>query len=197
MENATYTVTTDDGYKFSIFEDDDPGNPRSDDESLGRIYCLHPRYNIGDKHDFKAHELKEYVRSNEIAVCMPVYLYDHSVQLISTSSFVGRAPHAEWDSCLVGYTFVTKEAIRKEYGVKYVTAKVKERARKALEAEFDRYAKYFAGEVYGFVLEKDGDEIESVWGFYGDNPLENGMAEYLPDSVVNKLHEDFGIAEAV
>ena len=44
----------------------------------------------------------------------PLYLYDHSGISISTSCFVGRAQHAEWDSGQVGYIYLDKETAMRE-----------------------------------------------------------------------------------
>lgn len=46
--------------------------------------------------------------SNEVLI-KPLFLYDHSVQSISTGSFVGRAQHADWDSGQVGFVYMTKD----------------------------------------------------------------------------------------
>jgi hypothetical protein len=46
------------------------------------------------------------------AIVLPVYLYDHGVQVLSTESFIGRVHHAEWDSGQVGFIFVTKAKLR-------------------------------------------------------------------------------------
>lgn len=40
-------------------------------------------------------------------------LYDHSVLRMSTSSFLGRAQHAEWDSGQVGWVYASHEDIKK------------------------------------------------------------------------------------
>lgn len=49
-------------------------------------------------------------------VILPVYLYDHTVQRISTGSFVGRAVHAEWDSGQVGWIYCSKQRFIDETG---------------------------------------------------------------------------------
>lgn len=46
-------------------------------------------------------------------VIQPLFLYDHSGISMSTSSFVGRAQHAEWDSGQVGYIYMDKETAMK------------------------------------------------------------------------------------
>lgn len=45
---------------------------------------------------------------------MPLFLYDHGGLTMSTSSFVGRAHHAEWDSGQVGYIYLDKATAMKE-----------------------------------------------------------------------------------
>lgn len=46
--------------------------------------------------------------SNQVAI-KTLYLYDHSVQSISTGSFVGRAHQAQWDSGPVGFVYMDKK----------------------------------------------------------------------------------------
>ena len=48
-------------------------------------------------------DLKTLIAEREDIAILPLFLYDHSVQSISTASFIGRAQHAEWDSGQVGY----------------------------------------------------------------------------------------------
>jgi len=50
-------------------------------------------------------------------VIKPLYLYDHSGIAMSTSSFIGRAHHAEWDSGQVGYIYMTKDEAMHELGM--------------------------------------------------------------------------------
>lgn len=59
----------------------------------------------------------------------------------------------------------------------------------ALEAQADLYSAWAWGDVYGYIVERapldpqereDSDaweEIDSCWGFYGDNPEKSGLAE--------------------
>ena len=39
-------------YLLQIMQDDDPMNPRTDYDNLGRMICWHSRYNLGDEHHF-------------------------------------------------------------------------------------------------------------------------------------------------
>ena len=74
-------------------------------------------------------------------------------------------------------------------------------ANKTLDAEEKTVRQYLDGEVYGFIVErkplnwredtdylytqlttdedKEWEEVDSCWGFYGSDPMENGMSEYL------------------
>ena len=55
-----------------------------------------------------ASELLNLCNESGKVVVMPLSLYDHSGISMSTSSFLGRAPHAEWDSGTVGFIYMDK-----------------------------------------------------------------------------------------
>lgn len=180
-----------------IFQDEDCPSPREWD-NLGTMVCFHPRYNLGDKHNYRdpddfwfylAEEIsgstywteqmtpkrrEKYVREN--AIVLPLYLYDHSGLTMRTYPF-----SCPWDSGQVGWIYVTKAEVRKEYGVKRVTKKVRDRVIAALKAEVGTYSQWLEGDVYGFVLEDaQGNEIDSCWGFFGTDWKENGMCDQIP-----------------
>jgi len=167
------------------------------------MVCWHRRYNLGNKHNYRdpddfwvslaeeivgdtdkvermsVEQCEKVVREN--AIVLPLYLYDHSVRSMSTSSFVGRTHHAEWDSGQVGWIYVLKEKVREEYGVKHITKKVRDRVISVLKAEVEEYSQWMAGDVYGYVLEDaEGNKIDSCWGFFGTDWKENGMADQIP-----------------
>jgi len=107
-----------DNRRIIISYDDFDDNPRDMNENLGIMACFHRRYEIGDPthRDENPLEFQEWVTTNKsIAKYFPIYLYDHSGLTISTQPFNDR-----WDSGLLGYIYVTKERVRKEYGVKRI-----------------------------------------------------------------------------
>jgi len=54
-------------------------------------------------------------------------------------------------------------------GWERITSKRKEWLYTNLQSEVDIYNQYLTGQVYGYkLLDKEGSEIESCWGFYGD-----------------------------
>ena len=99
-----------------------------------------------------------------------------------------------WDSGQVGFIYVTKEDIEKEYGA--FNEKNLETAMSVLQGEVDIYDQYIQGDVYWYRLEKFlggtvageevspqealyedifWEEIDSCGGFYGGDVTENGM----------------------
>jgi hypothetical protein len=158
-------------YRIKIIQDENPFSPREDD-NLGTMVCFHSRYDLGDKHDFSREEAQEFLKSKEICVSLPLYLYDHSGITMNTTGFSCR-----WDSGCVGFTYVTKEQVRKEYSVKRITKEVIEKVTKVLEGEVETYDQYLRGDVYGYEIYEvttcsEGHEhenfVDSCWGFYGE-----------------------------
>jgi hypothetical protein len=99
------------------------------------------------------------------AICVPVYLYSHSGETIRTTPF-----SCPWDSGPLGYVFVTGENVRKEFGWKRISSKRKEQIERYLTGEVETYDQYIRGDVFGYVIKnnKEDDEIDSCWGFYGE-----------------------------
>ena len=169
------TVPGEGTYTVKIIPDSDAQNPRTDFDHLGTMVYWHRRYCIGDvdgqKEYGSAGDFLTWAKANW-AVYLPVYLYDHSVRRVSTSSFLGRAQHAEWDSGQVGFIYVTRENILKEFGTGKklaVSKRIKDQVVKCLTSEVEVYDQFLAGDVYGYVIEdENGENVESCWGFYGE-----------------------------
>lgn len=167
------------GHKIKIYHDSDAESPR-EWSNLGTLICWHRRYRLGDSHQFDSPEaflcdltgvpaqsdlsmeqLRE--RAKRKVIILPVFLYDHSGLAMNTIGF-----HCPWDSGQVGYVYVTREAVRKEFGVKRVTSALRQKAEDILRGEIVSYDAYLGGRVYGYVIEQDGEEIDVCWGFVGD-----------------------------
>lgn len=156
--------------KIRIEQDTDPLNPRVDWDNLGQMLCFHGRYKLGDEHDFSTNDyiswesMRDALEKQGAVVVLPLYLYDHGGITISTSPF-----HCPWDSGQIGFIVAWRDHVLKEYGHKRnVTAKLRERVTKVLEAEVKVYDQYLTGDVYGYVIEDDdGEELDSCWGFFG------------------------------
>ena len=169
-------------YMLEIFEDLDPTDPREFD-NLGTMVCFHNRYAFGEETELKSSdfsswaELESYLYKTEKAlIVVPVFLYDHSGLSVNTTGF-----SCPWDSGQIGYIYTSKEKIRNEYGCKRISKKLKEQIREMLVSEIDSYNQYLSGDVYGFSVtdKKSGEEIESCYGFFGTDYIENGIFDYV------------------
>jgi len=64
-----------------------------------------------------------------------------------------------------GFLAVRPETL-KEWGLTGSRATLQRKARAALRAMIPDRDSWYMGEVYGFTVERDGEVLESVWGFY-------------------------------
>lgn len=158
-------IETRDGLAVYLARDEDPQDPREDDNA-SHMVCFHPRYSLGDKHEFKSPDefrewWKEHGKGGEL---MPLYLMDHSMIGMSTGDYGDM-----WDSGQVGWTYVTAEEIRREWATgNRITKKAREQARNYLRADVETYDDYLQGNVYGYIIEDaSGKHLDSCWGFFG------------------------------
>lgn len=172
-----------------IEQDEEPENPRRY-SSFGTMLCWHRRYTLGDSQptcppdeallsivpeDFDA-EGGAWVREN--VASLNLYLYDHSGITISTNEF-----SCPWDSGWVGYIYCTLDdahrnfaeegepiswSAKSRYRVDSTSAEtctIKDYATYIMKSEVEMYDMYLRGDCYGYVVEIDGQEVHSCWGF--------------------------------
>jgi len=169
----TVDTITHRGYTINVYPDSDPYDPRAEWDNLGTMVCFHKRHTLGDKTDYQSDQFNSWGElraelAKRAAIILPLYMYDHSGITISTSPF-----SCLWDSGQIGYIYVDKETLRKEYSVRRISAKTLRLAKRVLLSEVTTYNQYLRGEVYGYTI--DGLD-ESCWGFYGD-PKEHMIPE--------------------
>lgn len=173
-------------YEGYIIRDEDPQNPRTEWDNLGRMVCCHQRYNLGDTDDVSAWvrrsgnagnwtAIEKHLREEEdAALILPLYLYDHGGLTMSTGPFGDR-----WDSGQVGFIYVTHAALDREYSTPGCTREIAlGRAHNQLEAEVATYDAYLRGDVYGWqILDCDGNHVDGCFGFFGDDGRRSAMGE--------------------
>ena len=158
--------------------DFNPTNPREDCEHSSVIIYSSTRYLLGDKRVEQGTEV-----STVDNIVLPVYAYIHSGTALSTTPF-----SCPWDSGQCGFIYEDKEAIRKEFGVKRISPKLRKRIENRMKSEIELFDQYINGEVYGFVIKDDeGEVVDSCWGFYGTDFDTNGMKDYLPEDLHEQL----------
>ena len=159
------------GYTINIDYDPSPESPREWDD-LSTIYSNSRRY------DFDGHGIEELIQEvggNIYDDVIPwdliakkyyyrkVWMYDHSgVTVCTAEENPWGSGWMAWDSGLAGVIVVDKNKAKKEW-----TTDTKARAEKWLDGEIANLDTYCRGEIYGYeVLNADGEEIDSCWGFY-------------------------------
>jgi hypothetical protein len=101
-------------------------------------------------------------------VILPLYLFDHSGITMNTTGF-----SCPWDSGQVGFIYMTKDAILKNYAVKDISDELRCKVAEQLKAEVASYDQYLTGDVYGYVIkDENGEDLDnclhdSCWGFFG------------------------------
>lgn len=174
-------------------------NPRLDD-NIGTIVSWHTRYSLGDKtndenfninkNNYSSAEEAIISNSNKDDIILPLYIYDHSGIQISTTPYNDR-----WDSGQFGFIKVSRDKVRKEFGVKRVTNSIVEKVTKILQSEVELYSMYLEGEVYSSeIIDNSTGESDYCSGFYGHDIFKNGILEILAkedqEYLKNKLNEN-------
>lgn len=156
------------GYTIKVYQDELAESPREWD-NLGTMLCIHSRYDLGDSHELDVEGILNLIGKPDI-ISLPLYLYDHSGISMSTNrAYPFNCP---WDSGQVGYIYVDKPTLRKEYSVKRVTKPIIDKAITVLVGEVDAYSKYISGQVYGYnIFNPQGEHLDGCWGFYDTDDL--------------------------
>ncbi len=186
------TYELNNGKTLEVIQDEDAQNPRTEFDNLGTMICFHNRYRLGDKHDYDVRPeyygswkdmIKRFGRANDAAVILPIYMYDHSGITISTTPF-----SCPWDSGQIGFIFIPKSKVREEYKVKRISPKLRDKITTYLLGEVETYNQFLTGDVYGFkVMNAEGEEEDSCWGFYGSDPKENGMLDHVGAKLLEEV----------
>jgi hypothetical protein len=192
MSELVKSVDLKDGNVLEVYHDEHPHSPRDWDCNIGIMAAFHRDYGLTDKDvPFKQEmfesweEVEYYIQSTlKAMVCLPLYMYNHSGITIATTPF-----NCRWDSGQIGFVYTTAKKLgqkgfnqtNNESWEEYV-ARVKE----SLEAEVKTFDQYVRGETYGYkVIDKEGDDVESCWGFLGDDLKTNGILDNISSEPVN------------
>lgn len=187
-----------DKWELKIDYDQFADSPRSWD-NLGKICvsrsCKYTRDESGfsdtdelewcdRKADLNTLERKGYI-------VLPLSVYDHS----GVRMYIG-SPCDRWDSGQIGWYIVSKEDVRKEYGYKRISKKLREKVESILESEINTYNAYINGDVYNFTLYHNDEEIDSCGGFYDDNDEYRGFIRYIYDYLPKIFKDCFTVEQA-
>ena len=159
-------------YKVETIHDTEPFDPR-DDDNLGTMICFHNRYVLGDKHDYLSSDYdgweemeSDIIKKENVAVILPLYLYNHSGITIATTPF-----SCPWDSGQVGFIIISKEKVRHEFSMKRISKQMLGKIKGYLESEVKLYDQYLIGDAFGYrITDTETDvEVDSCWGYFGED----------------------------
>lgn len=154
--------------KLVIYQDEFYENPFTDWDYMPRLFSAHRDYNWGARSimaegGYSSLEAEFKARVKD-AVAVPVYLYRHSGDTVSTEPF-----SCPWDSGQLGYLFFTKKEIREMRGVQRVSYKMIKREIEILKEHVKLLDNCVKGEVYRFEVVDSEGVIDSCGGFYGED----------------------------
>lgn len=124
------------------------------------------------------------LKKSEIVIAHPIIKHEHgeiSLQLGHKSG---------WDYTVSGFVYVTKETLRKCYGVDRITKSIIERAKNCLQSELDMLTAWLNGDCYGwqikeYALTDDGldweevDTLDACWGYFDKEQALDDMQNML------------------
>ena len=153
---------------IKIVQDIDPESPREWD-NVGTMVTWHRNYNLGDRGLNGDEEdalrrggfplLERYLRlAKKALVVLPLSIYEHS----GMTMWVGEPltdGYRSWDSSFIGFIYADKESVEK-------MGAPEDRVEKILRAEVKDFDTYLRGDIVGFRILKDGETIDSCYGFY-------------------------------
>ena len=124
------------------------------------------------------------LRKSEIAIAYPITKYEHG------EIFLQLGYKSGWDYTVSGFVYVTKDQVRKCYGVTRITKSVIARAESCLQSELNMLTGWLNGECYGwqikeYTLTDDGLDwkevgvLDSCWGYFDKEQALGDMKDML------------------
>lgn len=152
------------GYTVEIYQDDDAQSPDHWDNNELFLITTSNRYFEVSRKGFDMDSARDgkYKRDYNI---VPLYAYIHSGVSLSIDR---RGCFSDpWDSGHIGFVFVKKRA-----GFRDI--------QKAAQSLVEEWNMYLAGDVWGYVIERNGEQVDSLWGMYGIDYARERAKEAVP-----------------
>ena len=187
-----------DKWEIKVEYENDPDSPRNW-SNIGEI-CVSPRCKYtrdesglgGDERlEWSSADADQKTLEDMGYVVLPLSVYDHS----GVSIYIGGICD-KWDSSQIGWYIASKEKICKEYGVKRISKKLLKKVIDVMTDEVKTYNHYINGEVYGFTLYHNGEEVDSCWGFYDYDDKYLGFLEDMYEHFPDEFRKAFTVEQA-
>ncbi len=173
------------GLVIKIFQDPDP-LPPDDGDKNDSLFLVHyhrdfevRRDEIISKDDLIRWYNGETIEAEKVFHIFLTKAYIHSGITLALEESGRTFPDERWDVSRCGCVLVRK-----------TEAKAKKKALKMASQLIERWNDCLSGNVYGYMLEnKDGEVLDSCWGFYGDFEKSGliGEAKEAAESVASDL----------
>ena len=115
-------------------------------------------------------------------------MYDHSgIALSLTNSHYPF--NDQWDAGQLGFVLVDRDKALKEFNKKRLTKQLRQKIYEIIEGEVETYNQYLSGDVYGYVVSRDNEQIDSCWGYYGQDDCLNeakSIVDYEAKKAIRK-----------
>jgi hypothetical protein len=163
------------GIRVKIEQDEGPSNPREEFDNAGKLFV------DGGREYMDVDELPTpagYPDKWATTGLREGWLYtdDGEISISGVEDIVALLVKA-YPGCEVlevshngrdGLLFMDRETMIKEWGrKKIVTPKVRALAKGCMESEWEEYIQWCDGEAYGYIVDEDGPDEDSCWGFFG------------------------------
>jgi hypothetical protein len=144
------------GYEIDIIPDAHAERPDAWGDDNSFLVGFHRQFYVTTTAVQKPEEIAAMQKTHHV---LPLEAYIHSgvVLALAKSAQAARFPDRCWDVSLLGAVLVSKKE-----------AKTKSTARAYAHSLVETWNDYLSGNVYGYKITKDGELVESVWGYYGD-----------------------------
>lgn len=144
------------GITIEIHQDEDAESPQSWGDDACFLVANHRQFYVPEPGEKRVTSDPEEIlnRWKGTHWIFPLEAYIHGGVVLSFGR-EGNFPDRQFDVSQLGFIFASKKEWR-------LSAK----ARKAAASLIETWNQYLGGEVYGYVVDPDGED-ESCWGFYG------------------------------
>jgi len=146
------------GCTVKIVQDDHAENPLTCYEDFIKVVSW--GHDVGNCHDFHTPQAFDYWCNRNRVTRLPLYLLDHSGLRVNTTGF-----GCPWDSGQVGWVYVDHAEARKGMNWARVSLRRQEELLRQMDSTVEILDNYLSGNNYGFIIEHNGKEVDSCWGF--------------------------------
>lgn len=177
-------------YFFNIRQYSWTDSPREGRED-SKLAIYHKRHNFVNETQFNTdnygswHELKQaFIADEAIAVILPVYMYEHSGYVFSTTPF-----GCKFDSGQVGYIFMTKSKAYEIFKCKRLSKSLIAKINEWLISDVSDYSYWCNNEVYDYILvDKDYDVVRNFadGNIYGYSETIDNIKKTINDLSISK-----------